>query len=64
MQLSFDFQAPGNEKPFNLHEFLVCAKLYAIEIVGAVIAFLLIVDFALKEIHPIITSIWNSLNLQ
>jgi hypothetical protein len=57
MQLSFDFQARSTKEPSNFHDFLVAAKLYAIEIVTAVVTFLLIVDFALKEILPIIKSI-------
>jgi hypothetical protein len=57
-QLSFDFNPPHKE---TFHVVLIYLKLYAVETLGAVVFFLLLTDFAIKEIHPIIISIWSSL---
>ena len=42
--------------------FLLQLNLYAFETISTVIVLVLLVDFAIKEIHPILKAIWNLLD--
>jgi hypothetical protein len=50
----------SNQRP-RYHEFLLQLKLYAFETISTIVVLVLLADFAIKEIHPIIRSIWNLL---
>jgi hypothetical protein len=62
-QAAFDFRPPHRKKPFDLHRFLLLATLYAFEVVSTIIVLLLLVQFAIVEIQPLINSIWHTLHL-
>jgi len=42
--------------------FLLQLKLYAFETISTIIVLVLLADFAIKEIHPILKAIWGLLH--
>jgi len=50
-QAAFDFRPPRRKKPFNLHRFLLNAKLIAVEILSAIVFFIWLYDHFLEEIR-------------
>ncbi|HEV2396827.1 MAG TPA: hypothetical protein VGS27_07800 [Candidatus Sulfotelmatobacter sp.] len=55
--LTFRFAPPRRRKPFDLHRFLLRVKLYTFEAISTVVVLVLLADFAVREIYPIIRSI-------
>jgi len=55
-QAAFDFR-PNSRKPFSLRKFLRRLKNHAFEIIPLVITLLLLIEFSIKEMTPIIHSI-------
>jgi hypothetical protein len=48
--------------PSRYSRFLLQLKLHALETVGTLFVLALLTDFALKELHPIVVSIWHTLH--
>jgi len=48
--------------PSRYSHFLLQLKLYAFETISTIIVLVLLADFAIKEIHPIIKAIWMLLH--
>jgi hypothetical protein len=61
-QLVFDFPPRRPKKRFDFHRFLQRLERYAQAIVGTLIFLALLIDFTLKELHPIIVSIAHTLH--
>jgi hypothetical protein len=51
-----------SETPSRYSQFLLQLKLYAFETISTAIVLVLLVDFAIKEIHPIVAAIWKMLH--
>lgn len=46
-----------------MNRFLLLVKLYAFEVIRTIIVLLILVDFAIKEMNPLLSSIRNNLHL-
>lgn len=59
-QLAFSFRRTP-KKPFSFRKFLRKVKAYGFEIIPLIITVLLLIEFSIKEITPIIHSILHLL---
>lgn len=48
-----------SKRRFDYHQFLTSFKLYAFETITTVVIIVLLVDFAIKELHPAVERIWQ-----